>query len=109
MEVERVYSSMPEAYPVSGRKPKRRTEWGEKVLIEKQVNCGFGADDIAWAFDDHAKILDLGLNAVLNVPVVAGNQVIGTINYLRNAIPFSAAEVATGKACAEFLAMRQKI
>ncbi len=109
MEVERVYSTMPNAYPISGRKPKRESAWGQKVLIEKQTNCGFGADDIAWAFDDHAKILGLGLNAVLNVPVIAGNQVIGTINFLRKAPPFSAVEIAFGKACAEALAERRKI
>src|ERR1700689_1017306 len=31
-EVERLYTSNPAAYPVSGRKPKEGTPWGEQVL-----------------------------------------------------------------------------
>ncbi len=106
MEVERIHSTMPQAYPVSGRKPKRRTEWGQKVLIDRQVNAGFGEDDIAWAFDDHDKILALGLRAVLNVPVIAGDRVIGTLNYLREGPAFTAAEIATARACADALSQR---
>jgi hypothetical protein len=30
-EVERLYSSHPDAYPVSGRKPKQGTPWDEQV------------------------------------------------------------------------------
>ncbi|WP_448325795.1 hypothetical protein [Sulfitobacter sp. M13] len=46
MEVERLHSTLPGSYPVSGRKPKRDTEWGKKVLIDRRVNNGFGAADI---------------------------------------------------------------
>ncbi|MGJ8545415.1 MAG: gamma-glutamyltransferase family protein [Sulfitobacter sp.] len=106
MEVERLYSTMPDVYPVSGRKPKRDTPWGEKVLTRRQVNIGFGPADIAWAFSDHETILGLGLQGVLNMPVVAGAQVLGTINFLRSGPGFTDAEVAIARACAEALAAR---
>ena len=64
MEVERLHSSLTDSYPVSGRKPKRDTAWGKKVLIDREINLGFGAADIRWAFSDHETILGLGLNAV---------------------------------------------
>jgi hypothetical protein len=32
-EVERLYSSLPNAYPVSGRKPKQGTPWGRRCSI----------------------------------------------------------------------------
>lgn len=109
MEVERLYSTMPDVYPVSGRKPKRRTDWGDKVLIRREVNKGFGEADIAWAFDDHETILGLGLQAVLNMPVVTGDRVLGTINYLRAGPAFTADEVATASACAAALARRTEL
>lgn len=106
MEVERLYSTLPDTYPVSGRKPKKDTEWGRKVLTNRHINLGFGADDIAWAFSDHETILGLGLTAVLNVPVVRGERVLGTINFLRAGKAFTEAEAATAQLLAAALAVR---
>jgi GAF domain-containing protein len=97
---------MPDAYPAGGRKPKRQTDWGDKVLIRREVNDGFGEADIAWAFSDHELILSLGLHAVLNVPVTLGERTLGTINYLRGGPRFSQDEIATGKALAAALGRR---
>lgn len=109
MEVERLHSTLPEVYPVSGRKPKRATAWGEKVLMRREVNTGFGPKDIAWAFSDHEIILGLGLQAVLNIPVVAEDRVLGTINYLRDAPAFSAEEIDRGRRYAQALARRGEL
>lgn len=106
MEVERLHSTLPDIYPVSGRKPKRDTAWGEKVLIQQQVNNGFGAEDIKWAFSDHETILGLGLNAVLNIPFVRSGNVLGTINFLRQDSAFSLQEVVIGKQVADALSRR---
>tara|TARA_R110002049_G_scaffold29972_1_gene101895 strand:- start:73357 stop:73845 length:489 start_codon:yes stop_codon:yes gene_type:complete len=106
MEVERLYSTLPVVYPVSGRKPKRDTAWGDKVLVHHQINNGFGADDIEWAFSDHETILGLGLNAVLNVPIVDRDTVLGTINFLRGGRPFNNQEVAIGQQLAAALGSR---
>lgn len=109
MEVERLHSTLPDSYPVSGRKPKRDTEWGKKVLIDRKINLGFGAADIRWAFSDHETILGLGLNAVLNVPIVLDGSVLGTINYLRGDPAFSSREVGIAEQVAAALANRSDL
>ena len=96
MKVERIHSSLPAVYPVSGRKPKRDTEWGRKVLVERP-NVGMGPADIAWAISDHETILGLGLRAVLNVPVLDGEWVAGTINWLRRGPAFDPDEIRLGQ------------
>ena len=106
MEVERIQTSMPDAYPLKGRKRKRDTEWGRKVLLEGCINRGHGTAHIRWAFDDYETILSLGISAVLNVPVFEGEQVIGTINFLRGEEPFSLQEVGVGRCLAAVLGAR---
>jgi GAF domain-containing protein len=108
MEVERLFSTSPDIYPVSGRKPKHDTAWGQKVLVERQVNIGSGTEDIVWAFADNDTILSLGLTEVMNIPVVRGRRVLGTINFLRDTPPFSEEEVAIAQILAASLALRGK-
>jgi GAF domain-containing protein len=94
MEVERLYSSDPQAYPVGGRKRKRETAWGMHVLIGRRVFVGEGEEAIRSAFDDHPLILGLGLRSVVNVPVVAGGRCRGTLNFLCKRPTLSQSDVA---------------
>jgi len=82
MTVQRLYSSDPIAYPVGGAKPKRDTAWGRQVLLERRLYCGQGVEDLRRDFADHAVILGLGLRSVVNVPIVAGGECLGTLNFL---------------------------
>lgn len=82
MTVQRLYSSDPIAYPLGGAKPKRDTAWGQQVLLERRLYCGQGAEDLRRDFADHALILGLGLRSVVNVPIVAGGECLGTLNFL---------------------------
>lgn len=82
MQVERIYSSQPAAYPPGGRKDKRGTAWGRQVLLERRMYVGEGAEAIRAAFDDHAVIARLGLQSVVNVPVVFEARCLGTLNLL---------------------------
>jgi GAF domain-containing protein len=82
MTVQRLYSSNPSAYPVGGAKPKRDTAWGRQVLLERRLYCGQGAEDLRRDFADHAVILGLGLRSVVNVPIVARGECLGTLNFL---------------------------
>jgi hypothetical protein len=84
-EVERVYTSNPEAYPLSGRKPRRDTPWSRQVLVRGEPYYANDAAGIRFAFEDAEKILGLGLGAVMNVPVKEGERVLGTLNFLREA------------------------
>lgn len=82
MEVERLHSSNPGAYPAGGRKAKRSTDWGRQVLTERRPFTGEGEAAIRAAFDDHAIILGLGLRSVVNMPVVFAGRCLGTVNLL---------------------------
>ncbi len=81
----RVYSNMPEAYPVSGTKPANETDWSRQVIKEKRTFVANDIEGIAAVFDDHELIKSLGCESVLNVPIVIGGQVLGTINCLHEA------------------------
>lgn len=80
MELERVYSSDPAAYPVGGRKQKGGTPWSDTILVDGQIFLGQDNDAIRGAFDDHEKIIALGLGSIINVPVRRGTTVLGTMN-----------------------------
>ncbi|MEX0954961.1 MAG: GAF domain-containing protein [Rhizobiaceae bacterium] len=82
---ERFYSNMPDAYPVSGTKPMNITDWGRHVLEEQQVFVANDIEGIAEVFFDHELIRSLGCESVINIPVVIGGAVAGTINCLHEA------------------------
>jgi len=82
MAVVRLYSSDPVSYPPGGSKQKRGMPWGEHVLLQRRIYVGEGPDAIRASFDDHSAILGLGLQSVINVPVVVGDVCLGTVNFL---------------------------
>ncbi|BCH20668.1 hypothetical protein MesoLjLc_04420 [Mesorhizobium sp. L-8-10] len=81
-EVARIYSSDPEAYPVSGRKKMGPTPWGDHVLRDKKPLLLPDRAGIKWAFFDHELIYSLGLGSCINIPSIYNGKVIGTINLL---------------------------
>ena len=97
-EVERLYSSNEQAYPVGGRKQKRDTGWSRKVLEQHRVLVSAGDDGIRDSFDDHAIIFGLGLHSCVNVPLVSEGQCIGTLNVLRAQPDWSEDDVALVRA-----------
>ncbi|MBO6718499.1 MAG: GAF domain-containing protein [Rhizobiaceae bacterium] len=82
---ERFYSNMPDAYPVSGTKPMNMTRWAQHVLEDQRVFVANDIAGIAEVFYDHELIRSLGCESVINVPVVIGGAVAGTINCLHEA------------------------
>lgn len=78
---QRVYSSHPEMYPVSGTKPMSQGAWTEMVVERGETFVANTVAEFAIYFPDHALIESLGCKSALNVPVVDG-QVIGTVNIL---------------------------
>lgn len=67
--LQRVWSSNPGAYPVTGQKHKSMTAWTRQLLVDGQVFVGEGDAAIAQHFADHATIAALGLHSVVNVPL----------------------------------------
>ena len=99
-EVERVHTSNPDAYPLAGRKPRRDTPWSRQVLVRGEPYYANDANGIRAAFEDAEKILGLGLGAVINVPVKAGERVLGTLNFLREAGAYRKEDVKQAEALA---------
>lgn len=79
-EVERVFTNMPDVYPIGGRKKKRGTAWATQIMQELRPFRGQTSDDIRNAFDDHAVITGMGLGSILNIPIAYDGECIGTMN-----------------------------
>ncbi len=102
-EVERIYSSDPAAYPLTGRKQMGPTPWGDHVLKQARPWLGNDMDAIRWAFPDHALIENLGCGACINIPVREGGVVVGTMNILHAAGAYAADDIATAEVIGGFL------
>ena len=64
------------------------------MLLRHQPFIGNSIEDLAAVFPDWEKIQSLGLESCLNLPVVVGNKVIGTLNCLNVAGHFTPARVS---------------
>lgn len=102
-EVERLYSSRPEAYPVSGRKPKQGTQWGEQVLDRGEIFVANSPDEVRQAFADHELIFSLGIGAIMNVPIRFRGRSLGTMNICHEAGWFRDADHAPGRLLSSLL------
>lgn len=95
---QRIFSNMPEAYPVSGTKPANETEWSRQVIDNKQTFVANDIEGISAVFDDYVLIKSLGCESVINVPIVVGGEVLGTINCLHEAGFYTAEKVEAAEA-----------
>ena len=94
----RIFSNMPEAYPVSGTKPANPTDWSRQVIERKQTFVANDIEGIRAVFDDHELIKSLGCESVINVPIVVGGEVLGTINCLHEAGFYTSDKVRAAEA-----------
>ena len=78
--LQRLYSSLGATFPVQARKHKTRTLWTETLFVRGQVFVGEGVEVLERTFDDYAAMRPLGLNAVVNVPMVLGQRTYATFN-----------------------------
>lgn len=103
MQVQRIYSNNPEAYPPGGKKDKRETQWGRHVLQKGRPFIGLNSEDIRANFNDHELIMGLGLGSVLNVPVRVCGRTIGTMNLLHKPGFYSELDLRPGFMLASLL------
>ena len=97
----RIWSSNPDAYPVGGSKDKADTPWTRQVLQRGEMFIGEGAAALAAAFDDHARIAALGLNCIVNVPLLSdAGEVVGTFNLLGTAGVLTPEQISTVRSLA---------
>jgi hypothetical protein len=78
----RAYTSDPQNYPTSGTKPIRYDSWFDIVHKERQYFVANTIADIAKVFPDYELIDSLGCQSVVNMPVVLGGELVGTVNML---------------------------
>ena len=82
MQVRRVYSSHPDAYPLLGTKPVVMDDWFRAMQAERRITAINTAAAMEGQFPDLALIRSLGCNSSLSIPIMAGNDLLGTINAL---------------------------
>lgn len=85
LRVKRIYTNMPKEYPVGGYKDIGVTPWHQHVVHGRKAWIGYDAKDIAWAYFDHELIVSLGCESAMNIPVVYGGRLLGTMNLLDKA------------------------
>jgi hypothetical protein len=81
-EVERIHSTNQEVYPVGGRKPVLPNAFSQRVRTEMKPFLARTPAGFAPLFPDHETITGLGLGCVMNLPIVFGGAVLGTVNLL---------------------------
>ena len=81
-ELQRLWSSNVQAYPVAGLKRKTLTPWSRQLLLRHEVFVGEGEAVLAAVFDDHARITAMGLRGVVNVPLLIEGRCTATFNVL---------------------------
>ena len=94
-ELQRAWSSDPAAYPVAGRKRKALTPWALALLGRGEVFVGEGPAALAAVFDVHARIAALGLQSVVNVPLLRAGRTVATFNLLGPRAQWAPHEVPT--------------
>jgi len=94
----RLYTSHPMEYPVSGTKPLEKDGWYDATVAGRQTFVANTPPEFAKYFFDHELIVSLGLGSCINVPVVDGGQVVGTVNLLAEAGHFTPARLAAYEA-----------
>ena len=95
--VERLYSSVPSAYPVGGRKLKRDSAWSRHVLAEHRVLVSAGDAALKEHYPDHGTIIGLGLHSCVNIPLVSDGVCVGTLNLCAPRSGWSADEIAAAR------------
>ena len=102
-EVERIYSSNTDAYPVGGRKQKRGTPWSRVVLDRGEVFVARNPDEVREAFADYELIFSLGIGSIMNIPLAYRGRRLGTMNISHDAGWFNGDDAAAGKLIASFV------
>jgi hypothetical protein len=78
----RIYTNLPDIYPVSGLKDITPNAWTAQVLDARRAFVANSIEDIAQVFPDHPIIRSLGCGSVINMPVYLAGRFMGTVNVL---------------------------
>jgi len=90
----RVFTSHPDAYPVSGTKPIVHDYWFDVVHKDRQAFVANTLDEMGEHFFDQATIASLGCGSVVNLPIEIAGAMVGTLNLLHEAQFYTPERVA---------------
>jgi GAF domain-containing protein len=79
-EMERLYCTQPERYPIGARKPMRHGRWSQCVVDAGTVFIANGDAEMRATFGDYAALAELGCTASMCVPVRHRGRTLGTMN-----------------------------
>jgi GAF domain-containing protein len=79
-EMERLYCTLPERYPIGARKPMRRGRWSECLIERGAVFIARGEDEMRATFGDYAALAEMGCSSSMCVPVRHAGRTLGTMN-----------------------------
>ena len=94
MLARRAYTSDPANYPSSGTKPVQMNRWFEVVHTRREMFVANTLAEIAQVFPDHELIGSLGCGSVVNLPIVLGGKLVGTMNILHREHHYTPARTA---------------
>jgi hypothetical protein len=82
LRLQRFYASRDAAmrWPVNGVKRKTFTPWTETLFLRGQPFVAAGDDAMARAFDDYEQMKAIGIDCVVNVPLLRDNACYATFN-----------------------------
>lgn len=95
--LQRMWSAIPASDPVAGRKTKLPTPWTERLLRKGQAFLSNGDAELQTHFDDHARLIALGIHTILNVPVVEDGRVVATVNVMSASHSFDQTDTHIGE------------
>jgi len=93
-QARRIFSNMPDAYPLLGTKPIIDDVWTQQVLGRHEIFVANTISEIAEVFGDYELIRSLGCQSTMNIPVRVHGEVLGTINCLHEAGHYSAQRIS---------------
>jgi len=79
-EAERIHTTHPDVYPLTGRKPMPENAWTQRVIVEARPYLMPTPRDIAAVLFDHEIIASLGCGSGMNVPVLWDGRAVGLVN-----------------------------
>lgn len=98
--LQRLWSAVPASDPVAGRKIKLPSTWTEQLLRQGRTFLCNGDEALRLHFDDHERLIALGIHAILNVPLAEAGTVVATVNVMGTGHRFGQEEVGIGEAIA---------
>ena len=79
-EMERLYCTRADRYPIGARKPMREGPWAQCVVDAGTVFIASGDAEMRATFGDYAALSEMGCTASMCVPVRYRGKTLGTMN-----------------------------